>query len=150
MSGRIYPNEVSLHRLSPHQISMSWRRGSRRLWPRTPRSREGWSKTSFSLEGSIKNHINIHDVYQSKSGTSVSSALLIASLRAAFEGLDWNALHWQPLGNRLRRLTSVGLCSPLQAGRLNVRQQGDGLSVNALRSEAAQYWCPWKNGTETT
>lgn len=32
---------------------------------------------THSLGGSIKNYISIHDVYQSKSGASMSSALLI-------------------------------------------------------------------------
>lgn len=40
------------------------------------RERERDTET-HSLGGSIKNYISIHDVYQSKSGASMSSALLI-------------------------------------------------------------------------
>lgn len=53
-------------------------------------------KWSLSLGGSIKNHINIHDVYQSKSQTSVSPALLILSLSAVSEAVDLTALLFFP------------------------------------------------------
>lgn len=87
MSGRIHPDEVSLNKtVGPYQLRVRWGGyavSDPALWPP---QRDGKEK-SFSLEGSIKNHINIHDVYQSKSGSSVCSASLILSLSAVLEKL---------------------------------------------------------------
>lgn len=70
------------------------------LWP----PQRGKAKRDFPLRGSIKNYINIHDVYQSKSWTSMSSALLILSLRLWI----WMFSKHLKKENQLERLTSVG------------------------------------------
>ena len=72
--------------------SSGWGGGLCCIWPCTLTSPQGCSKKSLSLGGSIKNYINIHDVYQSKSRTSMSSTLLIPSLSAVFESVDLNVL----------------------------------------------------------
>lgn len=126
MSGRIHPDEVSLNKtVGPYQLRVRWGGyavSDPALWPP---QRDGREK-SFSLEGSIKNHINIHDVYQSKSGSGVCSASLILSLSAVLEKL-WICkaltallffffLFQKPIyqGNQLERLTSVGSDRQLQ------------------------------------
>lgn len=63
-----------------------------------PREGGGADLKRLSLGGSIKNHINIHDVYQSKSWISMYFTLLIVSQSR----LLWFGEY------HLERLTSVG------------------------------------------
>lgn len=89
MSGRIHPDEVSLNKtLGPYQLRVRWGGGGYAKTPHSDLPRGGMQKTDFPLRGSIKKYINIHDVYQSKSWTSMSSAMLILSLIAVFEAVD--------------------------------------------------------------
>ena len=59
--------------------------------------RGGRSKNSLSLEGSIKNHINIHDVYQSKSRTRVVLCIANTESQCCVLRLWWVSMHWQQL-----------------------------------------------------
>lgn len=124
MSGHIHPDDMSLNKtVGLYQLQVT---GGVMLYlpPHSDLPRGGKQKETFPLGESIKNHINIRDVYQSKSWTSMSSALLILSLSAVSEAVDLTALtalffvfffsNQYLKGNQLERLTSVGWDSQLQ------------------------------------